>query len=265
MKNNRIKKIGFLLLIAIGFGCTPLNTITSNNNNTGFPSTFRYYDSDSKVSYAVVNTNEYIHLRLKVRDNTSIMKIVRAGLTVYFDVEGKKKTNVGLNYPIKNAQGSRPEMNGKPGKLENKDKRLQTMVGMIPTTASFTFFEQNTHFSVLDSTGKFKVQLTVNDNNELLYDLKVPIKEISKLGIESLTNLSIGVESGELEMPSRPSGGAGGNSGPPSGGGGRGSGGGGHGGGGRGDSQGGSPPSGAGGMDTTKKIEFWFKVDLFEE
>lgn len=250
-----------MLMLPIIMGlmaCSSMNIVNSLEEKKGSDFPFRYYDSESQIAYAITNDDVNLHLRLRIKDEANMVKILKSGLTIYFDVMGKKKTDVFVKYPIAHTgEAPKTERNEKQKGLENKRKKLETMISVTPVLATYQSFEDVQQFSVINADSEFKCGLRLNENEELIYDLVIPMHKISENGRIGLSNLSIGVESGILEIRERPNNGGGSSNGggPPSGG--RGGGGGGGPSGDRG-ANGGEDRS-----DQGKKIAFWFKVLLF--
>ena len=248
--------------------CASLNTVTSVVDSTdASDDLFRYGDTESKVRYYVTNDTEFLKVKFNTAESPSIAKILRTGLTIYFDVKGKKKKDVFVQYPleqkVKLTQADMPKMSSSksPTPMIDSGKLLSELTGL----ALFESYKEEKNFSVLDSKSDIKIAITANSNSEITYELIIPISRITNGGLNSLSNLSIGIVSGSFEAPAMGSGGGqgmSGGSGSMSDGGMRGSGGGGGQGGGqgRGRSTGGSQSGNSSIM--TKPINIWFKVDL---
>ncbi|MGD1847557.1 MAG: hypothetical protein ACFB10_19380 [Salibacteraceae bacterium] len=213
----------FLLLLFIG-GCKAIPSVQSVPFQREKAVQFRYYDSDSKIRYAVSHDAENLYLQLNTTDRFSIRKIMRTGLSIYFDQSGKKKTEISLQYPmpatIKASTGEANQRGGGARKAPN----LQDQIDGLPKTAVFRTLEQTEAFQV-SMESDIQVAITALNNQELSYRLKVPFSRIPS----TLNTCYIGIISGKfsgspnqgMQRPTRAQGGRprGGRGGRPGGGG----------------------------------------------
>lgn len=228
-----------------------------------------YFDEKSNIHFGVADNDTNLYIQAIFHDRRSYTKIMRGGLTVYFDPSGKKKKEYQLKIERLKEQNidlalMAQKMGIDPGARQNE------MAAVIGATYNKVTWDKNGKEFVFYRNlikDPIRVELGPNDLKELVLEIKIPLKEIPFEAGQDI--FSLGIESGEISSGGmsgqRPGGGksgggsrGGGNSGMRgSGGGGRGGGGGGmHSGGG-----GGSRPSGSSssGMDPVK---VWFQVEL---
>tara|TARA_R110002050_G_scaffold141251_2_gene266313 strand:+ start:21477 stop:22238 length:762 start_codon:yes stop_codon:yes gene_type:complete len=251
MKNSIV-----LLLILSLSGCTNLQTVTSIEKSKEISSNYKYYDSDSQIRYQVSNNEDFLFLTLNTSNRASIMKIIRTGLTIYFDTNGKKTKETYIQYPVRKLSNlenvkSNQDPRNKPHKMN-----LSNMISGVPLLANYYIDETEHSIQLTNDTSGLTASLT-EENGALTYRIKIPFSKITTHGANSLTNFVVGIESGAFKSPSqRPSQ----NSGGPSG---QGGGGGGRGGAGRPGGPGnGGAPGGGQSTEMTEPIKFWFKVSL---
>jgi len=228
------------------------------------------FDKKSNVSYGVANDTTHLYIQAIFRERENLMKIMRGGLNVYFDPEGKKKKKYQLKIEKAEVQLTEYEMMIRKGN-SNLSNPQQNMPATIDIMFNKVTWDKNgDKFVFYRNMQKepLAINLGPNKQNELMLEIKMPLSE---LPISSDQNLfSIGIESGSVTNGSmsgqRPNSGMSG--GGSRGGGGRGGGRGGGGGGGRsgggmsgGKSGGGSRPAGSApsGMEP---IKLWFQVQL---
>jgi hypothetical protein len=274
-----MNRLFFFAVIFLG-ACTSMNKVESTHEKNLISNEYTYSDPDSQIRYDITNDSKNIHIRLNTADFATIQKILRTGLKICFDVNGKKSSKVYFEYPL--AQDRQPQGQGhgktRPvGGANAMEFNLGKMIDQISNEGEFDRNGEKERVSVLSNDSDIKASIRDIKNDEIIYDLVMPINRISKDGIVALSKLSIGIVSGKTETGSASSGdrsgggrsGGGGGRGGMGGGGGRGGmgGGGGRGGmgggGGRGGMGGGE--GGSGGMDRSsqaKPVEFWFKLDL---
>ncbi|MFZ4414805.1 MAG: hypothetical protein ACOYOV_17095, partial [Bacteroidales bacterium] len=211
-----------------------------------------------------------LKIRLNTNEVSTIMKMLRTGFKFYFDVNGKKDLKVYFQYPqARNIQSANfPEQhtafNGKPREFDLKSSLVQAGKMGI-----FVRQDKTEQISVFSSDAEIKVKIETINNSEISYELTIPLNKISANGIASLTNLSIGIVSGKMDMHPKgepnssdsmdgesPNGMQGG--GNPEGMQGSGRSGGMH----QGGMQGGGRREGMEKLAMNAAIEFWFKVEL---
>jgi len=247
-----MKRLFFVaFIIAIMGGCTSMQHVTSVPYSDDAISSFKYYDSDNEINYKVLNTSENLYIILNTTNRSSIMKIMSGGLDIYFDVNGKKKKDVYVQYPVQPEKDQRPSM---PAGM-NGQQGMHHMGFKVPQKAIYNYFDDKYTFDPTKPDADIKVELKMDKGNYLNYVLIVPLSKISS---EKIDNLSIGIVSGKMD--SQQSGGNGPGGGHPGGGGGTPPSGGGNGPGGGGQ-MGGNPPD-AGGSASSSQIKIWLDVEL---
>ena len=225
-------------------------------------------NTEDNITYQSIIDAEHIMVQLSTADQATMMSMLHQGFYVYFDVKGKKKKNVSIQYPINSTPPERPERNErdsntrkKTDEQERKGPDMNKLLEEMPRTARFIDFDHEEEFHLdLNNLG-----VTINYNfdeasKELHYHLKIPKNSIADNDTK-LSKLSIGIVTPKIKSETKTespnvSFGAGGQGGGP--GGGRGGQGGGPGGGGRGGSQG-TPPQDQ--RPEEVSINIWFKAD----
>lgn len=262
---TRNKKMALIALVAIVFSsCAKLPVYKSKDYVQPEQEEFlnpmsSHFDEKTNIGFKIADNDTNLYIQAVFRDRRSYSKIMRGGLNVFFDPEGKK----GKDYQLKIERL----------KEQNIDLALMTQRGANPSALQndmATVIGATFNKVTWDKNGKefvfyrnlikepIRVELGSNELNELVLEIKIPLTEIP---LESGQNLfSLGIESGSIQTSSnggqRPSGGmSGGHGRGGMGGGSRGGGGGMRGGG------GGSRPSvdSSSGMEPVK---VWFQVEL---
>ena len=245
-------------------GCSSLELFTSLPEKAETKNDYRFYNANSKIRYQITNDEKNLIIRLNTVEIPTIMKMLRAGLTFYFDVNGKKQTKVYFQYPLAhNGQKSvAPERQEFP-KGQRPEMDIKGMLVKASKIGVFVSNDKTEEISVLSPNAEIRVNIEALNSSEITYELSIPFTKISANGISALSNLSIGIVSGKLEIPEKTGGRHGGmqeggspggmqGGAPPNGGGRR-----------QGGMQGaGRPDDGADMISMSTAIEFWFKVDL---
>lgn len=157
---------------------------------------YSYYNNQHQILYKVTNDDSNLHVILNTSSPASVLKIIKTGLTIYFDVSGKKKQTVFIHYPFKlntNLQKDKKE--------EANERSLRYFVSQIPAELVYSAYGKNQTFQLNNKNSEIKDSITVVKENEIVYELCIPLNRISMNGKYPLTNLSIGIVSGQFELP----------------------------------------------------------------
>ncbi|MFZ4401103.1 MAG: hypothetical protein ACOYO1_13785 [Bacteroidales bacterium] len=196
---NRSIFLIFILFIS----CTSLETFTSLTEGTEIKNDYRFYDTASKIRYQITNDDKNLFIRLNTVEKATIMKMLRSGFNFYFDVNGKKQKSVYFQYPIAhNTQLSVPHEKQDLPKAQRPDMDIKSMIVQASKMGIWVSNGKTEQISVLSKEAEISVNIEALNNTEITYELTIPLDKISANGITSLTNLSIGIVSGKLSMPS---------------------------------------------------------------
>jgi len=249
----------FLILVLSLFlsGCASLPIIESQSAGVD-PYDGRYYfDVESNIAYSVKHDEDYLYLKLKTDDKGAIRKIMMHGLYVYFDPQGAKSKDIFFNYPLsaKIDHSKMREMQGGMSTGKQQEFDVNTYFERVSMEAIFSDHELAEKLPVFSSKTEFKVELASEGQDILVYYLRIPFDRISKNGLSDMSELSLGLMTGKVEMPQM----GGGHSGGGMQAGGR-SGGGMKSGGGRSNA---NDMAGSGERESMmQQLSIWFKVDL---
>lgn len=251
--------VGAALLIA---SCTKLPIYESKTldktNLDGTLNISNNYDKKNNIHYGVANDKTDLFIQAVFHDQESFMKIMRGGIIIYFDPSGKKNKNYQLK--IERSERMRPGISGGRPQFQRGEgqERMQNMPSMISTILNNVTWNQNGKVKVYDrklENEPVDVQLTPNDQNELVLTARIPLKDIA---IHPNQVFSVGIETGSpsfVGMNRHPSGersgGFGGSAGGRMGAGGM-----------RGGGMYGGRSSGGGAPSGMEPLRIWFQVEL---
>jgi hypothetical protein len=261
--------ISFLILFYIIFPLSAKTTYHTQKKDT-------IEVSNNNVNYRVTHDKNNLYLHISTLDHKVIQSMLRSGITVFFDIKGKKKKNVFIKYPSNpnnSSKGSRPkgkrEENSRTefNSFEDINKQDERIVKLIeddfPQEAEYKYFDSKIKFNILLNRLDISALLNYNRESKVFnYKLKVPKDKINADPKKNLSKLMIGIKTNSMKQgeysKGKPSLNVGG----------RGSGGqeGGQRGGGQGGEQGGQrngPPSSDERSNSKEnKLNFWFKVNF---
>ncbi|MGQ9621096.1 MAG: hypothetical protein ACUVTX_08975 [Bacteroidales bacterium] len=232
MKRNRVSSVITLLIICTfvngqkGYQCR-----WKDNPSDEFQMPDSYYSSGKKgaLLYCFTNDDSNIYLDMKIKETAEQNRILKSGLTLWIDVEGKSKKKVGVRYPIGSDYLGPRRKPGEP----------QTTISLSTANAIQLIGFKKEGPPRIPSNNPEGIRGSVRYDNDgnLIYKLIVPVSEIEGLSEGAKKPLTFCIEYGapppEIAATSSgiPPGGMGGGMTRPSTGG-RGGGGGGRGGGG---------------------------------
>lgn len=257
------KMIGYIFLVLFSLSCAKIPVYQSQNLSgkptpeySTIPTT--HFDKKNNIRYGVAKNDTNFFFTATLSDRTNYPRIMRGGLNLYFDPQGKRSKKYVLKIERSPDQLSRQNLQGRqtpdPSMQGNMAAAINGALKKVTWDANgevFTFFRSPHMYAI-------EVKFTSNNSNELVLELLMPLKEIPVAGDEIF---SIGLEPGSSAPPMRGSGSISGHSstgrGRGSGGGmgGR-SGGGGHGG------QMKSMQQHPTGTSSSAAISSWFKITL---
>jgi hypothetical protein len=164
------------------------------------PGEYRYYDAESAIRFQVTNDEKDLHIVLNTSERASIMKILRTGLTFYFDKEGKKDKEVYFQYPLsqKDQLDNGTLKRNAAGQRHGFD--LDILLSEIPQKALFVDNGKQEKINLSSPESGIKATLE-HKGEEFTYNLFFPFKMISEAGINSLDKLRVGIVSGKFEIP----------------------------------------------------------------
>ena len=277
------------LVLTIVMGC--IASIASANNMLS-PIKVDTVLTDGNVTYKVISDENNVYINLSTADQKTMMSMLRLGVTVYFDIKGKKKKNVFVKYPLETVQRERQQ--GRPQRTDRTDrsdrterpeatsieeeliKKNKRILGILENnysqSAEYAYFDDTQEFHVLMNNLNIVPEFTYHEEEGVLeYNLTLPKTRINSNPNKGLSHLTIGVKTEKPDRDGNNGSGVNGNLGGFSlggQGGGRGQegppGGGGQGGGRRGQGGGGQRGGSQNGNErpTDVLLNFWFEANL---
>lgn len=218
-----------------------------------------------KVLYYLSNDEANVYVDMKIIETLEQNRILRIGLTVWLDMDGKTRKTMGIRYPI-GSQYSRGRGQGGVGTARTTVSPLS----QANTIELIGFKDVEATRLASDNPDNIRGSVKYDQEGNLLYKLVMPLSKLplkNNAPGQGLMPFSIGIEYGApptFTGQGGPGGGAG--AGGMSGGSGGRSGGGGGSRGGGGGAPGGGGGASAGGQSTDPPVIFWMKnVKLAEK
>lgn len=154
--------------------------IVIDGNDTDHENFF-FYNEETKLTYNVSNDSTDIYLSFKIADQKTIMKMARAGMTIEFKTYVKPTRKATFSFPIRGKQNDEnDEMRQAIKKArEGGDKKemMQAMLNSCVTAEAEDFATSNGLIHISEHKS-FDFAIGFNKWDELIYELKVPLKEL---------------------------------------------------------------------------------------
>ena len=192
------------------------------------------------IAYKINQDANTIYISVSTSDKKTMMTMLHRGVTVYFDVKGKKKKGIYVRYP---KESVKPNFNDGQPKTENRPD-LKEILDDMPKYALYKNLDNQSQFHIGLNALDIALSFSEIERETLQYELRIPKEKIDSNSKNDFSKLSIGVLIGTNDRKkgskpgmsfgqggksgggqgAPPGGGRGGGQGPPSGGGQRGAG-----------------------------------------
>lgn len=168
------------------------------------------YNDESKLAYGCFNNQNDLVIRLKVTDPNVVTKIFASGFTISIDTSGRKNPQFWVKYPLPQGMQNmpRPEERSMTGNSRNPGKdpnemmknHLKTALNQIEIEGFSDAAVKQTTVNSRSGEG-ITAWIMIDSVMNMYYELKIPLKELS--GKDDLTKnmISLGFESGKMELP----------------------------------------------------------------
>jgi hypothetical protein len=198
-----------LLLVAINFsncshklnpeGSYQRTAVSVDANLKEWSQPLHFGNKSGTIQYSVTNDNEHVYIALLSKDEPTEQKILKMGMTVYFDPEGGESKAISINYPMKNLGGPKADDTGDRSAASttvNQKSRKQELMLQSSAFAIMGFTHLDNRAYEMNEKHPIDLALKINDDNYLVYEAAVPIKNI--LGHpfsvnDSKKNFSLGI------------------------------------------------------------------------
>jgi hypothetical protein len=196
------KALPFIIVLILS-SCASLPSLSSTYLMDDEPSLKYRYDIENNLAYKVSHDDDYLYLDLKTDDKASIIKILRQGLFIYMDPNGKKSKEIYFNYPLtqKHEPGSmRKPMGGQSNSRDDVD--VNNLLDRLSIEAIYSKYGLAEKMPVYIVDSGFKVEIIAVNKSVMEYKLRIPFRELKAGGLKNISELSIGIMTGKIDMPS---------------------------------------------------------------
>lgn len=141
----------------------------------------RFANATYTLQYNITNDSKNIYVCILSRDEQTMLRMLRAGITVYFDPKGENGRDISLHYPLR----KQPDPNirnrtGEPLTNQNDSALKGELLSQSDSygTTGFSGID-NGQFAATDSKSPIQVAIQLSQHDSLLvYEAVIPIVNI---------------------------------------------------------------------------------------
>lgn len=163
--------------------------VTIDGEATEWHQPLNFYDSETKLLFAISNDSTHIYLCFEAKDEATQMKIMRAGMRVELDTKGRNGRSASIDFPLPPKERDENEEGGNDFRQRTGD----TTGGQFnhkPDMAMMhqRFLQRNITMDVkgfADGNGiipvrgrDISVAMNWDDADDLFYEVSIPIKSL---------------------------------------------------------------------------------------
>ena len=172
------------------------DSLVANGDDADWVKPLAYFDEKTGLSYTVTNDNENLYILATSKNETTIQRVLRGGLTVLINNHGVKEEAgaAGIVFPTGNrVQKGDKMLNDRPELQQNKHVALDA----VQDYSLFGFHEiktpENFDYGKRNAAG-IELGIGLNNANELVYEAMVPLSSfLNRVEIINLSRKSIAV------------------------------------------------------------------------
>jgi hypothetical protein len=147
----------------------------------------RFSNETYTLQYNVTNDSKNIYVCVMSRDEVTILRILRTGMTIYFDPKGEKNKDIGLHFPLRKQPdpASFRSRNSEPLTNSNNNgwKEELLLQSDYYGTTGFANIE-NGQFGVTDRKSPIQVAAKLNNQDSLLVcEAIIPLQSLLGAGL----------------------------------------------------------------------------------
>jgi len=204
-KTSFITGLILTLLLASCSGSKPVYKV-SDRETKSTAAIATIYDNNAKLGYTISKDNSHLYIALNTKEKAIQLKMMRNGVSIFFDKEGKKSRDYGVQYPVsKNNQALNIEEMKQMKEQGNQERVIGNGLGRLGT--DILIIENGDERVVNKELNNESIMVSHQMSLDgLAYTLKVPLSYIKTVSNSPSVGIVIkGMQ--RPEMGNRPSGG----------------------------------------------------------
>jgi hypothetical protein len=181
----------------------------SENGQFKVPSGEYSFYKKGKLWYFLSNDNDNIYISLKIEDPGVQNRILKEGLMIWINMDGKTTKKMGVRFPIGSQNSEDRNRSGMPEIKTNIDGSLVTPLDLANTIELVGFSNEAVRRFPADNNDNFKGSIEFDKEGNLYYRMAMPVAKLpvrnSKEGNGAMP-FTIGVEYGSVSQTIKGSG-----------------------------------------------------------
>jgi hypothetical protein len=178
--------------------------LKSENGQFKVPSDEYSFFKKGKLWYFLSNDNDNIYISLKIEDPGVQNRILKEGLIIWINMDGKTTKKKGVRFPMGSQNSAGSSRSDIPETRTNIDGSLVTPLAMANTIELVGFSNEVARRFPADNNDNFKGSMEFDKEGILYYRLAMPVEKLpvrnSKEGNGAMP-FTIGVEYGYVPQP----------------------------------------------------------------
>lgn len=164
--------------------------VVADGNPGDWSLPLRFSNSGYTMQYNVTNDDKNLYIAVSSADDNTQLRILRSGMTLYFDPKGKKNKDISLHFPIQKQPGqegyrtrggqTNSYQNGRNADAGARNTRKEELLLQSDyfNTAGFLGIE-NGQFGLTDTKCPIRVAIKLNNDDSLLvYEVAIPLADV---------------------------------------------------------------------------------------
>src|SRR5688572_4879050 len=120
-------------------------------------------DKETGIRYAFDNNAQYLYITMKIVDEPEQAKIMEMGMRLFIDLKGKRKQNLGVEFPVKK-DNIRSDLDG-----------LRMMLSLDPKMKLFGFTESGSPEQNLETGGDINIAFGWDSTQAMNIEYLIPL------------------------------------------------------------------------------------------
>jgi len=178
-----------------------IKDITIDGNDVDWQGVALNSSPEKTFEYSVAHNDEDLFVRMKILNPLEQMKFLTAGMEVWLDPSGQEKQKVEVVYPVKGelATAAMQPQNTSADKKQNREMMHLNVRAQVVSMDRIGFKPEYSGTQNISQNTGFKAAINWNESDELIYELKVPLKAFN--GSVSANHMDLEFSIGALERP----------------------------------------------------------------
>ena len=160
--------------------------IVIDGDSKDWPSPYPNYDAKAMVAYATSNDKNNLYVTMETGDEMTQLKILKQGMTVSIDTNGRKESQFNINYPLQNdndpIEMSKQEPHKKESHYHPEGQWSSNIRKSAKDANQFSlegFKNCNGGYIITQTTScGIKVMLRIDEYKELVWEAVIPFRAI---------------------------------------------------------------------------------------